>query len=146
MKKLKNRQVRAMSKCFGQPLHLFLCRMHSMLTRCESQVVQLGFAILPVIGPAGNYVLSGNYRLPLYAMGAKPKPIELDQADQLKERSFGPSPKVLERLQVLDSRKHIQDALDQCVQEHEIHLVPGTSVVCRLVDRFALRFKRLLCC
>ena len=57
----------------------------------NKQVVQLGFAFLPVIGPAGNYILSGNYRLPLYAMGANPVSLELDHADQLKPSPWGPS-------------------------------------------------------
>jgi len=57
----------------------------------NKQVVQLGFAFLPVIGPAGNYIQSGNYRLPLYAMGANPASLELDHADQLKPSPWGPS-------------------------------------------------------
>jgi len=101
------------------------------------QIVQLGFALLPIIGPAGSYVLSGNYRLPLYAMGAKPTPLQLDQADQLKPTQEGPSSGVLERIEVLDNSLHIQSALDEAVKEKEIHLVEGTSVVCRLVDRYA---------
>jgi hypothetical protein len=99
------------------------------------QLVQLGFAFLPVIGPAGNYVMSGNYRLPLYAMGAKPPPLELDGADQLKQAPWGPSPQLLERLETLEASSHISKALDQAVSSGDIHLLPGTSVVCRLVDR-----------
>ena len=108
------------------------------------QVVQLGFAFLPVIGPAGNYVMSGNYRLPLYAMGAKPPPLELDVADQLKEAPWGPSPQLLEQLETLQASSHINTALDQAVKDHDIHLVPGTSVVCRIVDRSVLATHLLL--
>lgn len=100
------------------------------------QVVQLGFAFLPIIGPAGSYVLSGNYQLPLYAMGAKPQPLQLDQADQLKLSEEGPSSGLLERIEVLDSGLHIQNALNEAVKDKEIHLVEGVSVVCRLVDRY----------
>lgn len=108
----------------------------------NKQVIQLGFAILPIIGTPGNYVLSGNYRLPLYAMGPKPEPIEFDATDQLRQRAWGPSPQVLERIEVLDSKRHVADAMQGLVDEGVVHLVPGTSdgkfltsVVCRVVDR-----------
>ena len=104
------------------------------------QIVQLGFGFLPIIGPAGSYVLSGNHRLPLYAMGAKPQPLQLDQADQLKPSQEGPSSNLLERIEVLDSSLHIQNALGEAVKDKEIHLVEGASVLCRLVDRYTSPF------
>lgn len=104
----------------------------------NQQVVQLGFALLPIIGPSGSYVLSGNYRLPLYAMGQKPLPLELDQADQLKPRPWGPDPKLLERILSLNTKEHIREDLAEAIQDKHIHLVEGASVVCRLVDRSLL--------
>jgi hypothetical protein len=99
------------------------------------QVVQLGFALLPIIGRAGSYVLSGNYRIPLFAMGAKAQPLQLDHADQLKSAPLGPSAKVLEHIELLEPGEDMKKAVDAAMKEGEMHLVEGSSVVCRLVDR-----------
>ncbi len=38
----------------------------------KAQMTQFGFAFLPVWGVGGQYTLSGNYRLPIFAMGPPP--------------------------------------------------------------------------
>jgi len=43
--------------------------------------------------------------------------------------------KVLERIETLDTRQHISEALDAAVIVGDIHLVAASSVVCRVVDR-----------
>ena len=96
-------------------------------------VKQIGFALLPVFGQMGNYTISGNYQLPLFAMGPDPDLNKKVAGNRYKDmQAFqgwlkapeGPPGWLLEKISLSATRPgYPYEALREAFQDGHIHFV-----------------------